>query len=123
MMAYGSDAVVDYALEHIPVDRDHATPLALLLSELVTNACKYAFPDGGGSISIGLREGRNGRAELTVRDSGGGIEAERDAGGSMGMRLIKGVVAQMDGTHRFRNDGGTVFEADIALSTRVRNVG
>ena len=120
LTAYGCDAAVNYEVAHIPVDRDHATPLALLLSELVTNACKYAFADGGGTITIGLRRGENGRAQLTVRDSGGGIEAERDAGGSMGMRLIKGVVAQMDGTHSFRNEGGTVFEADIALSTSVR---
>lgn len=120
MVAYGSDAVVDYAVDHIPVDRDHATPLALLLSELVTNACKYAVADGG-SIAVGLSQGANGRAQLTVRDSGAGIEPERNAGGSMGMRLIKGVVAQMDGTYSFRNDGGTVFEADIALSTGVRN--
>jgi two-component sensor histidine kinase len=121
MTAYGSDAVVDYAVEHIPVDRDHATPLALLLSELVTNACKYAVADGGGTIAVGLRHGENGRAHLSVRDSGAGVEPERLTGGSMGMRLIKGVVAQMDGTHTFRNDGGTVFEADIALSTGVRN--
>ena len=120
MTAYGSDAVVTYELAHIPVDRDHATPLALLLSELVTNACKYAFVDGGGSITVGLREGENGRAHLTVRDNGGGVEAERVAGSSMGMRLIRGVVAQMDGTHSFRTDGGTVFEADIALSTGAR---
>jgi two-component sensor histidine kinase len=121
MTAYGSDAVVDYAVDHIPVDRDHATPLALLLSELVTNACKYAVADGGGTIQVGLRHGANGRAHLTVRDTGVGIEPERLTGTSMGMRLIKGVVAQMDGTHTFRNDGGTVFEADIALSTGVRN--
>jgi two-component sensor histidine kinase len=121
MTAYGSDAVVDYAVDHIPVDRDHATPLALLLSELVTNACKYAVADGGGTITVGLRQGAGGRAQLTVRDTGVGIEPERLTGGSMGMRLIKGVVAQMDGTHTFRNEGGTVFEADIALSTGVRN--
>lgn len=121
MMAYGSDAVVTYAVDHIPVDRDHATPLALLLSELVTNACKYAVADGGGAIRVSLRRSENGRAQLTVSDSGGGFDPERIAGGSMGMRLIKGVVAQMDGTHTFRNEGGTVFEADIALSTGVRN--
>ena len=121
MMAYGSDAVVDYEVDHIPVDRDHATPLALLLSELVTNACKYAVADGGGRILVALRQGANGRAKLTVRDNGAGFEPDRITGSSMGMRLIKGVVAQMDGTHSFRNEGGTVFDADIALSTAVRN--
>ena len=118
MVAYGSNAVVDYELEHIPVDRDHATPLALLLSELVTNACKYAFAgDENARITIVLKRGSDDRAMLSVRDNGKGIEPDNIAGGSMGMRLIRGVVAQMNGTYAFRTDGGTVFEADIALST------
>ena len=125
MLAYGSDAVVGYAVEHIAVDRDHATPLALLLSELVTNACKYAFSEGegAGAIHVGLRKGENERAILSVRDNGVGIDMERLTAGSMGMRLIKGVVAQMDGTYSIRSDGGTVFEADIALSTGARTDG
>ncbi|MHA6690709.1 sensor histidine kinase [Devosia sp. A449] len=123
MAAYGSQASVRYALEHIAVDRDHATPLALLLSELVTNACKYAFPGDGADavITVTLSHSKNGRAALAVRDNGQGMDAARAKGNSMGMRLIRGVVAQIDGTYAFRNDGGTVFEADIALSTGARN--
>jgi two-component sensor histidine kinase len=123
MAAYGADAVVQYAVEHIAVDRDHATPLALLLSELVTNTCKYAFPDGGGTIIVRLRAGENGRSVLSVRDDGVGIDLDGVTTASMGMRLIKGVVAQMDGAYTIRNDGGTVFEADIALSTQARTDG
>lgn len=124
MVAYGSNAVVDYHVDHIAVDRDHATPLALLLSELVTNACKYAFDDDRpGTVGIILTAGENGRSKLTVRDNGRGIEPERATGTSMGMRLIKGVVAQMDGNYTFRSEGGTVFEADIALSTGARTDG
>ena len=118
MVAYGSNAVVDYDVDHIPVDRDHATPLALLLSELVTNACKYAFAGNEDSrITISLKRGGDDRAMLAVRDNGRGIGPDNIASGSMGMRLIKGVVAQMNGTYEFRADGGTVFEADIALAT------
>lgn len=120
LVAYGSQVVVKYEVEHVAVDRDHATPLALLLSELVTNACKYA-PES--SITVGLRKGDNGRATLIVRDSGGGIDIDRVAGTSMGMRLIRGVVAQMDGTHSFRNEDGAVFEANIALATGGRTDG
>jgi len=122
--AYGSDAVVEYEVEHVAVDRDHATPLALLLSELVTNACKYAFADqASGVVTVGLRPAESGRAILSVRDNGKGIEMDRLGNSSMGMRLIKGVVAQMDGTYSFHNEDGTVFEADVALSTGGRNDG
>lgn len=119
--AYGSDAIFAYAIEHMPVDRDHATPLALLLSELVTNACKYAFEGNtDGRIAITLRREADGRATLTISDNGLGIDPDVGNGNSMGMRLIRGVVAQMDGTHSFRSEKGTIFEANIALSTGVR---
>ena len=123
MAAYGSRARITYVVDHIAVDRDHATPLALLLSELVTNACKYGCPGDGEDavIAITLARGDNGRAVLTVRDNGQGMDPAELTGGSMGMRLIRGVVAQIDGVYSFRNEGGTVFEADIALSAAARN--
>jgi two-component sensor histidine kinase len=114
--AYGSVAELSYELDHLPIDRDHATPLALLLSELVTNAFKYAFLDGRkGSILVSLKRRDDGLAQLVVRDNGVGMGAV-DLTRSMGMRLIRGVVAQMGGTFEYRTDGGTVFEATIALS-------
>src|SRR5690606_32522809 len=61
--AYGSSVTATYELDHVMVDRDHATPLALLLSELITNALKYAFPDGQeGEIRIKLKAAGKGRA-------------------------------------------------------------
>lgn len=118
--AYGSSAEVRYEIDHVAVDRDHATPLALLLSELVTNAFKYAFPDGRhGTITVTLRQA-DGRSKLTVRDDGVGMNEADLPSTSMGLRLIKGVVAQMDGTYSFRTDNGTVFEAEIALSAEAR---
>jgi two-component sensor histidine kinase len=122
MAAYGSRARLTYGVDHIAVDRDHATPLALLLSELVTNACKYGAPADGteACIVIALSRSRDGRAVLSVRDNGPGIAPEQVAGDSMGMRLIRGVVAQIDGSFSFRHEEGTVFEADIALSAAAR---
>ena len=118
--AYGSTAELHYGVDHLAVDRDHATPLALLLSELVTNAFKYAFPDGrAGSITIGLQQLQHGHAKLSVRDDGIGMDID-ETSKSMGMRLIKGVVAQMGGEFQFRNENGVVFEAEVALSVNGR---
>lgn len=113
--AYGSGARVEYDLDHVAVDRDHATPLALLLSELVTNSLKYAFgPEFEGVIRIELRGLGNGRAAIIVRDNGKGIEGDPSPS-SMGMRLVKGVVSQMRGTHQYRNEGGAIFEAELVF--------
>lgn len=116
IIAYGSDAEVSYALASVQIGRDQATPLALLLSELVTNCLKYAFGVGvKGHIAISLSAGSEGMATLVVRDNGVGLpDASRV--GSMGMRLVKGVVSQLEGEHSFRNEGGAVFEARLRLS-------
>jgi two-component sensor histidine kinase len=115
--AYGADARIVYDLDHVPVDRDHATPLSLLLSELVTNALKYAFTDGRkGTITVTLRDKGGGRCELTVSDDGVGMADVPETPTSMGLRLVRGVVAQMGGTYRFVSEQGTSFEADLALA-------
>ncbi len=113
--AYGAPVELGYEVAHLTVDRDHATPLALLISELLTNALKYAFPTGEGHIDISLLPAEGpGRARLIVRDNGKGI-GDASTNASMGMRLIKGVVAQMAGTYTFRTEAGTIFEAELAL--------
>ncbi len=117
---YGDRADMSFDIDPILIDRDHATPLALLLSELVTNALKYAFPaEGRGRIAISLKAGPGGRSRLTVSDDGVGLPQElHDA--SMGMRLISGIVAQLNGTYSFASDHGTHFSADIWLSQAAR---
>lgn len=52
---------------------------------------------------------------LMVRDDGVGLPESGEIA-SMGMRLVKGVISQLEGKHAFRNDGGTVFEAQVRLS-------
>ncbi len=117
VQAYGANAQIDYDLDHVAVDRDHATPLSLLLSELVTNALKYAFKDGrDGRIAVTLRDLGGGRCGLVVADNGIGIGEVPEMPTSMGLRLVRGVVSQMGGTYRFVTDQGTRFEADLALA-------
>lgn len=121
--AYGSNAEVRYAVDHVAVDRDHITPLSLLLSELITNALKYAFADGrDGIIEVKVKDLGHGRCELVVADNGVGFGTLPDTSTSMGLRLIRGVVSQMGGTYKFVDDNGTRFEADLALASAGHDV-
>lgn len=117
--AYGSHAELQLDIASMAVDRDHATPLALLLSELATNSFKHALPDEGGRIEVVLSPLDDGLARLIVRDNGPGM-VDQASSKSMGMRLISGIVAQMGGTYTFSNDNGLVFDAQIALSLKAR---
>ena len=113
--SFDSDVEVAFDIDSVAVDRDHATALALLVNEVVTNALKYAYAGKkSGALSIPLKEQSGGRALLTVRDDGAGFDPDTIQQG-MGSRLIKGMMMQLDGTYSYTVDGGAVFTADIAM--------
>ncbi|HEX6977985.1 MAG TPA: histidine kinase dimerization/phosphoacceptor domain -containing protein [Alphaproteobacteria bacterium] len=94
----------------IAFDVDTAMPLGLILTEVIANAYKHAFPgERRGNIFIRLVE-VDRRVTVTVRDDGVGLSPDWAARqGSIGMTLIDGLVERLDGRYRFESDGGTVF--------------
>ncbi len=115
LRTYGANVAVTYAIDPLVVDRDQATPLALLVNEVVTNALKYAFPDGRrGSIELSLGRLSEDRVRLAIVDDGVGFrEAEGTAG--MGSRLIRGMVTQLGGSYTYTGEDGTSFIAELVL--------
>lgn len=95
-----------------------ATPLAMLASELITNALKHAFPDRAGRIALALRiDGCVAR--LVVEDDGIGLPPGFDpaASSSVGMQIITGLVAQLRGqlATGAGEAGGTRFEVTVPV--------
>jgi two-component sensor histidine kinase len=102
---------------------DAGTPLALLAAEVITNACKHAFPDErSGEISITTEE-RDGHVQVSISDNGVGFDgsAKQDRRG-MGKRLIASFAQQLDGTFRCTSEEGTRFELTFPNSA-VRSAG
>lgn len=82
--------------EEIAVKSSQAASVGLIVNELVTNAFKYAFPEGrSGTVEVDVRS-RNEKVVITVRDNGIGCPAEAKSG--LGTRLIKLMTAQMKGS-------------------------
>lgn len=107
----GFDAPVEivYDLEKLHVDKDNAMPLGLIVSEVVSNAFKHAFPEGRqGRIAVTLRDIGEGKGELTIEDNGEGFDMSAKSQG-MGRRLIEGLAAQLTGTFKYEANGGTRF--------------
>jgi PAS domain S-box-containing protein len=93
------------AQQGIMLAADTAFPLGIVLTELVTNALKYAFPPPRrGSIVVGARRASEGRVEVLVRDDGVGMGAPRD--GSLGYGLVRSLTKQMRGDLDVRGEGG-----------------
>ena len=89
----------------ILVDADTAVPLGIVLTELITNAVKYAFPaPRQGTIVAKAHRGAPGRVEVVIRDDGIGMASFRE--GSLGYGLIRSLVEQIDGTIAVQSDPG-----------------
>jgi two-component sensor histidine kinase/PAS domain-containing protein len=104
--------VLQVEAESIFVPVDTAIPLGMVVNELVTNAVKYAYPyPTAGVISVELTRVDQGM-RLIVADDGDGLSEE--ALRALGMRLVRSLVAQVDGELVVRGPPGTVFEISLA---------
>ena len=99
----------------IRLDVNVSIPCGLILNELITNAFKYAFPEGrSGTIRVSLAESADGKVEIRVVDDGIGlpqelIEPRADDGGSLGLTLVRLLVEQLGGTMEVTVGNGTRF--------------
>jgi PAS domain S-box-containing protein len=87
-------------LEPIDVSIETALPIGLILNELLTNAFKYAFPDGKeGMIEITLKKEKTDHCTLSVSDNGIGLPGNFafDSDKSIGMYIVKLLAEQLDG--------------------------
>lgn len=104
----------------LKMSSDQAVPLALIVTEAVSNSVKYAFPGGRrGSIWVHLTADGD-HAELGIRDDGVGIPAgrvETEAGtrDGIGIQLIRGFARQLGATLEVEEGDGTRYKVSLPL--------
>jgi two-component sensor histidine kinase len=84
----------------IYLDIGRAIPCGLIVTELVTNSFKHAFPqDRRGTIIVSLQADPEAGAVLVVRDDGIGIpeSVALGEGTSLGFRLLPSLAEQLGG--------------------------
>jgi two-component sensor histidine kinase len=98
-----------------PVIADVATPLAVVLSELLQNSVEHAFGEGGGRI--GVRLGRDdGDVSVEVWDDGRGLPAgfTLEGGAGLGLQIALALVeSELGGTLVL--DGGEGTRARVTV--------
>ncbi|MFC4173494.1 histidine kinase dimerization/phosphoacceptor domain -containing protein [Microvirga sp. GCM10011540] len=81
---------------HVLVPTNQAIVLALILTELLTNAVKYAYAGQPGPIDVTVRREGQRTLRLIVRDHGVGMQENAPTNG-LGSRLIRSLSAQLGG--------------------------
>lgn len=113
--------VVERAGSFGELETENATPLALVLTELVTNAVEHGLAAGGGTVTIeAQRLGRRLRA--IVRDDGAGLPQGFVAGkDGLGTQIVKALVGgEMRGRIAWSSppEGGTSVTVEVTLRGR-----
>lgn len=108
---YSSDKNILFVLDLEPVflDAAQAVPIGLIINEAVNNAMKYAFPDKKkGEVKIHFKQIGQNKYKLEIADNGVGLpeNVNINTHESLGMNLMQGLAAQLDGTFFLENENG-----------------
>ncbi len=109
----GARVEVVLELEDVELIPERAVPCGLLVSELVTNALKHAFPDERrGVLEIKLKRLPSGGLQLVVQDDGVGLKGELPRGKkeTLGLDLVTIFAKQLDAELLVERTGGTRFQ-------------
>ncbi len=111
--------------EGISFGIDTAIPLGLIVTELCSNCTRHAFSESErGEIRISLHRADGNMFRLTVSDNGIGIHRDLnvDASETLGLRLVKIFVRQLQGEVEIINSHGTavvVTFREVRLQRRI----
>lgn len=108
--------------EPIFLEADQVKCCGLVLTELVTNALKYAFPGGsqGGEVRVQIHQA-GGNCTLLVSDNGVGFPPGFDWRNteSLGLQLVTLLAEQLQGEIELLPEAGTAFRVSFPTTSRV----
>lgn len=113
----GNPVKFELTNQDVYLNMDTAIPCALIVNELLSNALKYAFPEGNLSnkglqkIRVEMIHDAGAGYILTVSDNGCGFPDNVDFRNteSLGLQIVKTLTEQLDGTLELDNEDGTTF--------------
>jgi two-component sensor histidine kinase/CheY-like chemotaxis protein len=115
----GRKTSIETRFDNIDLASDRAVSVGMIVTELLTNAIKYAYPAGeDGAIRVVLERTNEGEALLVVEDDGVGYDiAAAPNGTGLGSRIVASMAKTIgEGIRYVVRSRGTRAEVPIALT-------
>jgi PAS domain S-box-containing protein len=114
--ASGRNIALKFELEQTEIPAEQAAALALMVNEIVTNALKHAFPNGGaGTITLRVSHSA-GNLLVEITDDGIGHQGE-NSGATFGQNLVRSIARQLKATIEW-SDGAPGTRVSIRMPIR-----
>ena len=104
-LGLSTNCVLSVDLDEVVLPVRYAAPIGLIVTEMVTNSIKYAFPkDRRGRLSVSLK-GVGKTVVLEIADNGPGLPPGFDLSthAGVGLTLIQGLVGEVSGRFSISN--------------------
>jgi two-component sensor histidine kinase len=116
--AGGEKQAIKGEIDNIELSTEKAISLGVIVSELVTNALKYAYPgEASGEVRVRLQTTDGGWC-LSVEDDGVGWKSDTPTGSGLGMKIVRAMAVTLDGELDF--DGGHGGGSRITVESKPR---
>ena len=105
--------------DELSLKSDRAVSVGMIVTELLTNALKYAYPPGAeGEVRVLLKRQDDDKALLAVEDDGvGWKEGDMPKGTGLGSRIVKSMAATLGASIQYvPRESGTRAELLIDLT-------
>ena len=109
--------IIEKDIEDIILNVQKIQPITIIINELITNIFKYAFTDRNeGTVTISAKRNDN-ILYIIIRDNGIGIPESIDfeTSNGFGIRLVKMLADQLEGTIELERVNGSKFTLNIPI--------
>ncbi|KRA50220.1 histidine kinase dimerization/phosphoacceptor domain -containing protein [Devosia sp. Root635] len=108
MQAAGNDSRILVSVENFAIPTEKAASIGVVVTELVTNAIKYAYADQArGEVRILMSRGEGETIDLSVEDDGIGWDGTgKPQGTGLGSRIVKAMAHSLGARVAYGSAGG-----------------
>lgn len=97
----GDGAPLTLECDPVEIEPDRAVAVGVMVTELILNARKHAYPNGAGPIRVRLRVGDPHRSVLSVEDDGVGYASDAAQGSGLGTVIVKAMSQKLGAEIRY----------------------